>query len=105
MGVMVLSMEHAGIEMRDRTDYGREPWNAGLQRELKEHFGGPVDDMQAGDVAVIQWRNMPGPSHVALIADYPHGGLSLIHAHSTWGVAEHRLDDDWLELIVEVYRP
>lgn len=106
IGIMVLSMESAGIKMRDRTDYGREPWNDGLQREMLEHFGEPVsDDWQAGDVAIVKWANMPAPSHVAIIADYPHGGLSLIHAHSSWGVAEHRLDEDWAAMIVEVYRP
>lgn len=105
IGIMVLSMEAAGIKMRDRTDYGREPWNDGLQREMQEHFGDRVDDMQPGDVVLVQWPNMPAPSHVAIVADYHHGGLSLIHAHSNWGVAEHRLDDDWLKLITEVYRP
>lgn len=106
IGIMVLSMQAAGIEMRDRTDYGREPWNDGLQREMRDHFGEPVTgEWQPGDVAVIKWPNMPGPSHVAIISNYAHGGLSLIHAHSEWGVAEHRLDDDWRNLIVEVYRP
>jgi len=106
IGIMVLSMQHAGIEMRDRTNYGREPWNDGLQKEMEDHFGEAISgEWLPGDVVIMQWPNMPAPSHVAILGDYVHGGLSLIHAHSTWNVAEHRLDDKWRKLIVGVYRP
>lgn len=105
IGVLVLSVAAGGVMMRDRRDYGREPWNDGLQRELEEHFGAPVEGMQPGDVVLIKWPEAPGPSHVGIIADYCHGGLSIVHAHNDFGVAEHRLDDKWLGMIVAAYRP
>lgn len=105
IGVLVAAVEAGGIKMHDRTDYGREPWNDGLRQEMQRHFGRPVDDMQPGDVVLVTWPNTPEPSHVGIVADYCHGGLSLIHAHSTWGVAEHRIDDYWRGVITEVYRP
>lgn len=106
IGLVVLALSEAGFAgVKDRLDYGREPWRDGLKEELSAHFGAPVDDMQAGDIALIRWENMGGPSHVAIIGDYCHGGLSIIHAHSAWGVTEHRIDDKWHSMIVEAYRP
>jgi len=105
LGLIALSLPVAGIEINDRVDYGRDPWNAGLQRELREHFGDPVTDWKKGDIALMQWPNTQGPSHVGFIADYIHGGLSLIHSYSLQSVIEHRIDEKWMSLIVEVYRP
>lgn len=104
LGLIVLSLNQAGVETRDRNDYGRDPWNAGLQAALKDHFGDPVVDWQKGDIALIQWDGMKAPSHVAFIGDYIHGGLSLIHSFSQADVIEHRIDDLWKSRIVEVYR-
>lgn len=91
--------------MRDRRDYGREPWKDGLQREMREHFGDPVSDWQPGDVALLRFDNQPGPGHVGIIGDYLHGGLSLIHSYSLVAVCEHQLDANWRARIIEVYRP
>ena len=46
--------------------------------------------MQPGDVLVLAIEE--DPMHMGIVADYRHGGLSLIHASSTAGrVVEHRL--------------
>lgn len=105
IGLIVHAVAAGGIQMRDRRDYGREPWKDGLQRELEEHFGAPVSDMQPGDVLLMKWHNQAGPAHVGIIGDYCHGGLSLIHSYSLTAVCEHRMDDEWLARIVGVYRP
>jgi len=105
LGLISLSLSSAGFDVNDRTDYGRDPWNEGLQKSLREHFGDPVTDWKRGDIALMMWPNSKGPSHVGFIADYVHGGLSLIHAYSMQAVIEHRLDDRWSSMIVEVYRP
>jgi cell wall-associated NlpC family hydrolase len=47
------------------------------------------DDMQAGDVLVVATDSEP--AHMGILADYRHGGLSLIHAANGIGVVEHRL--------------
>ncbi len=105
IGLIVHAVAAGGIQMRDRRDYGREPWKDGLQREIEEHFGAPVSDTQPGDVVLMRWHNQDGPAHVGIIGDYCHGGLSLIHAYSMTSVCEHRMDDEWLARIVGVYRP
>ena len=105
LGLIVLSLTHAGIEVQDREHYGRDPWKEGLRQALVDHFGEPVTDWKKGDIALIKWEGMREPSHVALIADYAHGGLSLIHAYSTQAVIEHIIDSKWKSNIIEVFRP
>lgn len=105
IGLIVHAVAAGGIQMRDRRDYGREPWKDGLQRELQEHFGDPVTDIRPGDVLLMKWHNQDGPAHVGIVGDYCHGGLSLIHSYSLTSVCEHRMNDEWLARIVGVYRP
>lgn len=106
IGLVVLSLAAGGVHLRDRTDYGREPWKDGLRRELIGQMGDPVVGPWApGDVTLMRFDEHPEPGHVGLIAEYPMGGLSLIHSYSLVAVCEHRLDDKWRDRIVEVYRP
>lgn len=105
IGLVVFAVRAGGMEMRDRVNYGREPWKDGLQKEMRDHFGEPVTDWQPGDVVLMRFDNQPGPGHVGLLADYCHGGLSLIHSYSLEQVAEHGLDGVWRARIIEVYRP
>ncbi len=105
VGLVILSLQAVNFEVKDRNDYSRFPWNDGLQAALKAHFGDPVEDMQRGDVVLIKFENADGPCHVGILADYVHGGLSIIHAYSKQAVIEHRYDERWQALTVEVYRP
>ena len=107
IGLVVLSLRVAGIEMRDRLDYGREPWNDGLSREMREHFGQPVTDMQPGDVVTMRGIGQPEPGHVGVVAE-AGGYLTLIHSYnadSNTRVVEHRIDEHWQNRIAEIYRP
>ncbi|KXU39379.1 hypothetical protein AXE65_08840 [Ventosimonas gracilis] len=105
IGLLVKAMQAGGILMRDRVDYGREPWNDGLQKELFAHFGEPVTHPpKAGDVALIHLPDNPAPSHIGLIGELD-GRLTLIHSASELNVCEHGLTDDWLSCIVARYRP
>ena len=49
------------------------------------------DEMGPGDVVVMCVEKLP--QHIGIVADYVHGGLSMIHASSTGTrkVVEHRL--------------
>lgn len=105
IGLIVKAVAAGGIEMRDRLDYGREPWKDGLRAEMVDHFGLPVDDMQPGDVVLMRWDDQPEPSHVGMITDHPLGGFGLVHSYSMTSVTEHGIDAYWLRRIVEVYRP
>ena len=45
------------------------------------------------------------PQHLAIVANYLYGGLSIIHALGDVGrVCEHRLTPEWRRRIVQAYR-
>lgn len=104
IGLIVAALRAGDFPIKDRIDYGREPWADGLRRELSGQFGEPLQESawQPGDIVLF---DLPGkePCHVGILADYRFGGLSLIHAHSRHNVAEHGLDGLWRRLLVEVY--
>lgn len=116
IGLLVVSARSAGLPAEDFPRYGREPWEDTLRREMRRQAGEPIWTAERsspeegsklwkpGDVALIRWK--PGePSHVGLIADYAHGGLSLIHCENLHGCIEHALSGHRLSCIMEVYRP
>lgn len=62
-----------------------------------------IDDARPGDVALMRFR--ADPQHLGILADYRHGGLSIVHAlSSAREVCEHRLSPLWRDRIVSVYR-
>jgi cell wall-associated NlpC family hydrolase len=95
-----------GIRFDDITNYGRLPQPAEMKKALDANLiRVSKADMQPGDVAWIRFQQEP--QHFAIVADYPHGGFSLIHAYNGAGlkkVVEHRLDEQWLARIVGVWR-
>jgi cell wall-associated NlpC family hydrolase len=104
IGLVVIAMAAGGLLMRDRLDYSRTPHMDGLEREMLEHFGEPVEDLRAGDVVLMAWDGSTEPSHVGLIASNELG-LTLIHSFSQISVTEHGIDDAWRRRIVRIYRP
>jgi cell wall-associated NlpC family hydrolase len=59
-------------------------------------------DAQPGDIAVLGFDKQ---RHMAILGDYPHGGLSLIHAYlPNRRVVECRLDAVWQSRILSVFR-
>jgi len=105
IGLVIKAVVAGGIAFKDRLDYGREPWNDGLQRELVAHFGEPItDETKAGDIVLIHLANNPAPSHVGIIGEL-NGRLTLIHSASELSVCEHGLTDEWLSCIVARFRP
>jgi len=109
IGLMIKAVEAGGITMKDRTDYGREPWKSGLETELFNHFGNmfPFELAEPGDVALIGWPEQPAPAHVGIIADSANTGLSVIHSFSkgTRKVCEQDIDDEMKNMIIGVYKP
>ena len=105
-GLVAVCLLAIGRAPADVEAYGREPLNQGLRAMLVENFGEPIpkDEMRHGDIALMRFRGEP--SHVGILGDYLYGGLSLIHAFAqVKKVSEHRIDDEWLANIVEVFRP
>jgi cell wall-associated NlpC family hydrolase len=59
-------------------------------------------DAQPGDIVVLGFQKQ---RHMAILGDYPGGGLSLIHAYlPNRKVVEMRLDDAWRGRILSVFR-
>lgn len=87
--------------------YSRQP-DGVLFRQACETYMTPIaiSAAQAGDV--IAMRFLEHPQHCAIVSDYQHGGLAMIHAlnHSngTGRVVEHRIDPTWRKRIVGAYR-
>lgn len=109
VGLVVLALAEVGREVADRRFYGRNPEKDGLREACVAHFGPPVRDMQAGDVALLAWVDAihnARVNHVAVLFDHPNGGLAMVHALAqAKRVIEHRVDDVWRGRIVEVFRP
>jgi cell wall-associated NlpC family hydrolase len=106
LGLVVLSLAAAGWKgaVCVPARYGTEPWDDQLRKGLEAHFGAPVVQGQAGDVALVRWGRSE-PSHVAILADYVWGGLSAIHAHNRHGVIETALSGEIKDSVEAIYRP
>lgn len=109
IGLIALGLAAVGRTIDDRKRYGRHPERDGLLGVCETHLGDPVDDMRAGDVVAMSWREEEGTpltNHVGILFDYPTGGLAIVHAlKAKERVVEHRLSDEWVALIDAVYRP
>lgn len=104
IGLLVVALHAAGRIPQDRRSYGRAPDRDRLREAVREHFGDPVDAPQPGDIVLMRWTDRP--QHVAIVGDYAHGGLSLIHSDNAFGaVTEHRYAAPWVARVVEIYRP
>lgn len=105
-GVPVHVAKRLGIPLTDWTRYGRLPVPNEMRAALDAHLVRVSKrDMRAGDVAWLRFQQEP--QHLGIVADYPLGGLSLIHAYNRAGlsrVVEHRIDTAWLARVVAVWR-
>lgn len=74
----------------DVNGYSRQPDGSMLKvcNDMMQRI--PTAAMQPGDVVAVVIGS--DPQHMAIVADYRHGGLSLIHSHSIVGrVVETRM--------------
>lgn len=105
-GLTVVCMTQLGRETIDIPAYSREALGDKLKQQMILNFGEPVEraSMQVGDIVLMKFKGEP--SHIAVLADYLYGGLSVIHAYAaSRKVIEHRLDEVWRSYISEVFRP
>lgn len=107
-GVPIVALREMGYEPADLKFYTREPYKDGLQKVTEENLGEKIqvnsaNDLKPCDILLLKFTNEP--HHVAVVADYLHGGLSLIHSYGEVGrVVEHRLDEKWFNRIKYAYR-
>lgn len=81
--------------------YSRQPDGFGLLEACRKYLlPASYRDAMPGDIALLRFDS--APQHVAIIGDYKHSGLTLIHAvRSVNKVIEHRLDALWKSRIIE----
>ncbi|SDW95310.1 C40 family peptidase [Lysobacter enzymogenes] len=106
VGLLVLALKDCGRAVDDVTSYGRDPHRGLLEARLVDEFGPAIalDDLQPGDVVAIDFAG--AVRHVAIVGDYVHGGVSLIHTDESLGeVIEHRIDAKWARRIKGAWRP
>lgn len=106
VGLVVLALADCGRAVEDVTNYGRDPHLGLLESNLVREFGPAIslDDLQPGDIVAIAFAG--AARHVAIVGDYVHGGLSLIHTDESLGaVVEHRVDGAWAKKIRGGWRP
>lgn len=84
--------------------YGRQPSHGRLQaicEAFMQRIG--IDEAEAADVVLMRFRTEP--QHLGILADYRHGGLSIVHALGSVGfVREHRFSPEWRQRVVAAYR-
>jgi len=104
IGLVIKALQAGGIAFKDRLDYGRDARENGLERELREHFGEPVNDaLQAGDIVLMHFEEQTAPNHVGIIGIH-NERLTLIHSSGELLVCEHGLEGEWLSRIVARFR-
>lgn len=85
--------------------YARAPSHGSLQRICRSFMAiKPVDEMQPADVLMMRFKREP--HHLAIVADHPNGGLSIIHALAKMGggsVVEHVLDKTWRDRVMACF--
>ena len=105
IGLVVRSLIDCGAVVDDRINYGREPWNDGLEQSLEEHLDRVNDAPQVDDILLMKIAGRTKPCHVAIVAPYPKGGLALIHSRSDFKrVLMHRMDHKCEDQIMGVFR-
>ena len=106
VGIDCAGMLLLAFEAQDDTVYGRHPHDELFEQRCQAHMGDPVmDEPRVGDVVLLGFGIRGAARHIAIIADYIYGGLSIIHTDSIVGcVVEHPFDDKWKRRVRKVFR-
>ncbi len=88
----------------DRTDYERIPNGKELRQALVTHLQEiTLAEIAPGDALLFCFDQ--NPQHVAIVSDYPYGGLGIIHCYmKARQVVENRLDESWQRRLVGAFR-
>jgi len=99
IGLVIVALRETGMDIRDRSDYGRRPDGTSLVAALEQHGATRVDEMKAGDILVFRYDRQP--QHVALATS----GDTMIHAFAPAGkVVETMIGDYWKRRLTAIYR-
>ena len=103
IGLPVCVRKELGLPLMDEAGYAKR--SAG--REMLDYCRAnmvPIDrsELRPGDL-LVQMNDVV--RHIAIVGDYPGGGLSIIHAHlPNKKVVECRLDDQFMKTVRGCFR-
>lgn len=104
IGLPVLVRRELGLATLDVADYARMATSEAMIAYCRLHMQElSIEQLAPGDLLILRFD----PNrHMALVGDYPLGGLSLIHAYSMAPrrVVEHRFDDVWRSRLLGAFR-
>lgn len=83
-------------------DWGTYPQTPAASRSAEASGSSTYNTCSSGDIALFAFDHQP--QHVGFLADYPSGGVSLIHSYlKAKQVVEHRLEASWEQRIVGIF--
>lgn len=98
LGLVQVSASALGLTDFDTRDYSPQATDEAMFEHCSAHLVAvrSLALAQAGDLPVMRFG--PHARHIGILADYPGGGFSLIHAFSRapHKVVEHLFNDAWL---------
>lgn len=103
IGLPVAVRATLSLEAIDASGYARRSTEREMLDFCREHLLEVMpDELQPGDILVQITGTI---RHMAIVADYPGGGLSVIHA---WlparKIVENRLDDEFMKTVRGCFR-
>ncbi len=114
IGVIICTMKLSGCNMMGFEEYAYGPVPTGhFEKNLDKYFDrvwwkadkpafGFQRFLKSGDILAMTWRERA--MHCGIVAVGAHG-WNVIHAYSAAKeVVEHRIDEDWADRVVGVYR-
>jgi NlpC/P60 family putative phage cell wall peptidase len=111
LGLIIGVVDELGLRDRhgqrlagyDEVSYSREPDGAYLTQKIAALLDEvPVVEAQAGDLALFAMGD--NPQHLAILTE-EDGTLGMIHCYAQARcVVEHRLDEEWKQRLVAVFR-
>lgn len=105
LGLLVAVGRQLGCAVPGDAAYGRIPDGNQLLAEMRRYLLAEPVGTRPRPGHFVALRVGLKPHHAAVIAEYRHGGLSMIHGDSKAGeVTEHRLTRKWVADIAELYR-
>lgn len=102
-GLVVCIIATLGYQYKEDLRYGRNAEKFTLKKEMDLHLCKiKKHEIQPGDILLMKIDRVP--QHVAIVSDYVHGGLGMIHCYDrVKKVVEHRLANVWKARIVQAY--
>jgi cell wall-associated NlpC family hydrolase len=99
IGLVILSVENAGMGRYDTPGYDRQPSRYLLTDGIAEHLVRVgISDIKRGDLLVFRFGRYP--QHVGI-----YSGATVIHCYEQVGrVIEHRMDNTWNKRLFSAFR-